>query len=111
MRARLNRREAFAGLGTVSLAALLAGCSDDDDQSGPAASDSRSTRVDDAPTCTLTAEQTEGPYYFDVDAIRSDIRDDRPGTELRLAIRVRDAERCEPLPNAVVDIWHCDAGG
>ena len=29
---------------------------------------------------------------------------------LRLAIRVRD-ENCEPLQNAVVDIWHCDAEG
>jgi protocatechuate 3,4-dioxygenase beta subunit len=30
---------------------------------------------------------------------------------LRLAIRVRDAERCEPIRNAVVDIWQCDAEG
>ena len=30
---------------------------------------------------------------------------------LTLAIRVRDAQRCEPLENAVVDIWHCDATG
>ncbi len=46
-----------------------------------------------------------------MDAIRSDIRDDREGTALNLAIRVRDAESCEPLRDAVVDIWHCDAGG
>jgi protocatechuate 3,4-dioxygenase beta subunit len=24
---------------------------------------------------------------------------------------VRDAGRCEPIADAVVDIWHCDAGG
>ena len=66
---------------------------------------------DESSACTLTAEQTEGPYYFDADKIRSDIREDREGAELRLAIRVRDAEVCEPLRNAVVDLWHADAGG
>jgi protocatechuate 3,4-dioxygenase beta subunit len=66
---------------------------------------------DDTSSCTLTAEQTEGPYYFDVDSIRSDIREDREGTPLRLAIRVREAERCAPLADAVVDVWHCDASG
>lgn len=30
---------------------------------------------------------------------------------LRLAIRVRGAGSCEPVRNAVVDIWHCDAEG
>ena len=68
-------------------------------------------RFDAAASCTVTAEQTEGPYYFDVDSIRSDITEDRDGTPLRLALRVRDAGSCEPLRNAVVDIWHCDAAG
>ena len=52
-----------------------------------------------------------GPFYFDVDRIRSDIREDREGAELRLGVRVRDAAACEPIPNAVVDVWHCDASG
>ena len=26
-------------------------------------------------------------------------------------MRVRDASECEPIQNAVVDIWHCDASG
>ena len=58
---------------------------------------------DDTSACTLTAEQTEGPYYFDVDKIRTDIREDREGAELRLAIRVRDADGCAPLRNAAVE--------
>jgi protocatechuate 3,4-dioxygenase beta subunit len=66
---------------------------------------------DEASSCSVTAELTEGPYYFDVDAIRSDITEDRDGTPLRLAVRVRDAASCEPIENAVVDIWHCDATG
>ncbi len=110
---RLSRRQALAGLGSVSLGALIAACSGDDDE--PTArvetSEGTSSRFDDAATCTQTAEQTEGPFYFDVDRIRSDIREDRKGAMLRLGVRVRDAAECEPIGNAVVDIWHCDAEG
>jgi protocatechuate 3,4-dioxygenase beta subunit len=110
---RLSRRQALAGLGSVSLGALIAACSDDDDD--PTArvetSEGTTSRFDDAATCTHTAEQTEGPFYFDVDRIRSDIREDREGAMLRLGVRVREAAECEPIGNAVVDIWHCDAEG
>src|SRR5688572_29269014 len=105
----LSRRQALAGLGTVSLGAVIAACSDDDPEPR-ATNESTATDFDGARTCRQTAEQTEGPFYFDVDEIRGDIREDRDGSELRLGIRVRDAA-CEPLPNAVVDIWHCDAEG
>ncbi|WP_249124714.1 protocatechuate dioxygenase [Saccharopolyspora erythraea] len=64
-----------------------------------------------ANTCTLTPDTTQGPYYFDADKIRSDIREDRQGSRLRLAIKVQDSETCRPLSNAVVEIWHCDAAG
>ncbi len=126
MTREMNRRQALAGLGAVSLGALLAACNGDDD--GGAAktqvetSDGRTTTVepktgasltelfDDAPSCSLTPEQTEGPFYFDADSIRSDIRAGRNGATLRLALRVRDSD-CEPLADAIVDIWHCDAQG
>jgi len=121
----INRREALAGMSTVSLGALLAACGSDEDSTstsvstesgGEALVEPRSGKdlaslFGDTSSCTLTAEETEGPFYFDVDKIRTDIREDREGTPLRLVARVRDAEVCEPLRNAVVDIWHCDAGG
>jgi hypothetical protein len=78
----LNRRQVIAGLGTVSLGALLAACSDD--EAPRRASTSTTEALDDGAACTLTPEQTEGPYYFDVDSIRSDIREDREGVRLRL---------------------------
>ena len=65
----------------------------------------------------MSAEQTQGPYWFDVDSIRDDVRDGRPGARLDLALRVQDLSRCKsggaaaPVKNAVVEIWHCDAGG
>jgi protocatechuate 3,4-dioxygenase beta subunit len=44
--------------------------------------------------------------------VRSDIREGRPGAELRLGVRVRDVSAgCKPIRNAVVDVWHCDATG
>jgi protocatechuate 3,4-dioxygenase beta subunit len=125
---RVDRRQALGAFGTVGLGALLAACGSDrrggsatpvpTEEGGTATVEPQTTPSDDTSAlfgdesaCTLTPEQTEGPYYFDADAIRSDIREDREGTPLRLAIRVRSADACEPLRNAVVDIWHCDAGG
>lgn len=127
MTRKVDRRQALATFGTVSLGGLLAACGGDDDggsssgSSGGGESTAATTktatpkslaeRFDDASSCELSVEQTEGPYYFDVDSIRSDIREDREGTKLRLGLRVRDAGSCEPIENAIVDIWHCDATG
>jgi protocatechuate 3,4-dioxygenase beta subunit len=123
---RISRRQALAGAGAVSLSALLAACGEDDGEAtgtnvattegettvqSRSGSSSLADLFDESSACTLTAEQTEGPYYFDADKIRSDIREDRDGVDLRLAIRVREAGACEPLRNAVVDLWHADAGG
>ena len=65
----------------------------------------------DATTCTLTPETIAGPTWFDAHAVRTDIREDRPGTPLDLAFRVEKTGACSPVPNAVVDLWQCDAGG
>jgi protocatechuate 3,4-dioxygenase beta subunit len=123
---RIDHRQALGAFGTISLGGLLAACGADSDgksasvattsgdtatvQAKTSTSDASTALFDDGGSCTLTLEQTEGPYYFDADKVRSDIREDREGTRLRLALRVRDAE-CKPVPNAVVDIWHADAGG
>lgn len=64
-----------------------------------------------AAACSVTPEQTEGPYYLDVDKIRADVREDRAGTRLRVAARVLHADGCTPVKDAVFEIWHCDAGG
>ena len=129
-----SRRQALGAFGAVSLSGLLAACGDDSDNSGQVTTTDGSTATvdtkttttsatptsksklaaadfDSASSCKVTTEQIEGPYYFDVDSIRSDIREDREGTLLRLGVRVRDADSCEPIENAIVDIWHCDALG
>ena len=125
MTRRINRRQALGALGTVSLGALLGACGSEERKvattdGGTATVEPKSTatstgsladKLDAGASCARTAEQTEGPYYFDADAIRSDIREGRPGTKLVLALRVRGGEDCAPVENAIVDIWHCDAGG
>lgn len=71
------------------------------------------------PSCVVRPEQTEGPYFVDERLNRSDIRVDptdgqvRPGTPLALTLVVSrlNAGDCLPLPDAQVDIWHCDAMG
>ena len=67
--------------------------------------------LDGVGTCTLTPETIAGPTWFDAHAVRSDIRDGRPGAPLDLAFRVVHADACTPVPNAVVDLWQCDAQG
>jgi protocatechuate 3,4-dioxygenase beta subunit len=63
------------------------------------------------PSCTLAAEQEQGPYYIDDEKLRSDITEGKPGVPLKLRITLLDANRCAPLDNAAIDIWHCDALG
>ncbi len=62
-------------------------------------------------TCTLTPQQTEGPYWFDARQVRRDITEGKPGVPLRLLLRVVSASTCLPIPNALAEIWHCDAAG
>ncbi|MCL5996535.1 MAG: intradiol ring-cleavage dioxygenase [Chloroflexi bacterium] len=71
------------------------------------------------PTCIVSPEQTEGPYFVDDQLNRADIRSDpsdgsvKEGAPLQLTLRVSQANSngCQPLAGAIVDIWHCDALG
>jgi protocatechuate 3,4-dioxygenase beta subunit len=59
----------------------------------------------------LTPELTEGPYYIDLERIRRDITEGKPGVPLRLKIRVAEGKSGQALEGAAVDVWHCDAQG
>jgi protocatechuate 3,4-dioxygenase beta subunit len=65
----------------------------------------------EAGTCTLTPKTIAGPTWFDARAVRSDVRDQRPGVQLALALKVVTAVGCAPVTGAVVDLWQADAGG
>ncbi|SNT24530.1 hypothetical protein SAMN05421770_10653 [Granulicella rosea] len=64
-----------------------------------------------AETCVLTPEQEIGPFYVADELIRSKIAEGKPGIPLRLRLVVLDSNTCKPLPDAAIDLWHCDAMG
>ncbi len=111
---RVSRRTLVRGMSLLSLGGLLAACASETESPPTGASPATGSASDvfaGVAACALTLETTQGPYYFDADKVRSDIREDRAGARLRLAIKVQDSETCAPVPNAVVEIWHCDANG
>lgn len=61
--------------------------------------------------CVFTSVAEEGPYFIDNSIFRRDIRDGQEGQLLLLRLQVIDVPRCQPMPNAVVEIWHCNALG
>ena len=63
------------------------------------------------PSCVLTPQQAEGPFYFDPKQVRRDVTEGRPGASMQLALRVVEAGTCRPIRDALVDIWHADAAG
>lgn len=96
---RLTRRQALAGLAGAALPLAA-----------PALARAEAPTLIAEAACFLTPRATEGPFYFDPALVRTDIREDREGVPLALAMQVVDAG-CVPIPGARVDIWHCDATG
>lgn len=132
----LSRREMLALLGGAGLV-LVVGCSDDDggdaaptaatrtqeptrQAAAPTATSGTSAGATSVPSCVVQPELTEGPYFVDTQLDRSDIRTDpatgraSDGVPLALTVavsRVGGDGSCEALPNAIVDVWQCDALG
>jgi len=73
--------------------------------------DPRALRYDPEATCVLTCTQTLGPCYYSTGLIRSDITDGYSGLKTKLVFRIVNADTCEPIPGATVDIWHTNAAG
>jgi len=63
------------------------------------------------PACVLNQEQEEGPYYVNREILRGDITEGKIGVPLRLRVTIVAVKTCRPIPNAALDIWHCDASG
>jgi protocatechuate 3,4-dioxygenase beta subunit len=101
-----DRRRALGLLGSAGAVAVVAGCS-----RPPVPPPTGGGGGPSNPACPLTPEQTEGPYYLDGEAVRSDITEGRPGAALQLDLRVVDAATCAPIAGVPVDIWHADAQG
>src|SRR5438309_1472658 len=104
MSSRLTRRKALTTLAAAAGGAVLAACGGNKPKSA-------TTTKTATPSCTLSPEMTEGPYFISGEAVRSDITEGKPGVPLQLALAIADASSCAAIANASVDIWHADAGG
>src|SRR5439155_26423500 len=116
----ITRRTALPFLGALGLGSIAAACTRK--LSGATATPSVASTTSGggssggasgttAPSCVLTPEVTEGPYYLPLHLVRRDITEGRPGTPLQLDLQVVNATTCKPMAGAAVDIWHADASG
>jgi len=123
-RSLITRRAALSVLGTTVAGAVVAGATGSVGSSAAAATTraaaatttraaaagtTRAARV--AGACTLVAEQEIGPFYVPYDRVREDIVGGTVGLPVQLEITVISSLTCQPLRNAAVDIWQCDAEG
>jgi len=117
-RNRFSRREVLEVFGAAGLA-MAAGCT----SSSPASptdttgSSGTTTPVGGAGSCTVTPQETAGPYPDRVGMInnpaffRQDITEGRSGLPVTLALTVASVSGCSPVANAQIEIWQCDAEG
>jgi protocatechuate 3,4-dioxygenase beta subunit len=103
----MRRREMVALSAGALASVVLYACGAEEDEAARSVVEGGTT----VPDCVLTPEQEEGPFYIDLAQVRRNIVEDRPGVPLVLALTVVDSDSCEPIRDAAVDIWHCDALG
>lgn len=101
----MTRRDFALRMAGGVAAVALGGCGES------AASDGGAGGTVARSTCTLYPQETQGPYFLDLDMLRRDITEGRRGAPLGLALQVVNAASCAPLAGVVVDVWHCDAAG
>lgn len=61
--------------------------------------------------CILAPEVTVGPYYLGAELIREDISEGGAGIPLLMDFQFIDVNTCNPVPQAMIDIWHCNSTG
>ncbi|HEV8660987.1 MAG TPA: protocatechuate 3,4-dioxygenase [Thermoanaerobaculia bacterium] len=61
--------------------------------------------------CTLTCAATLGPCYYSGTTVRQDITEGKTGLPTLLSFLIVDADTCQPVQDATIDIWHTDNNG
>ena len=108
---RVSRRDALKLLGTVGAVAAAAGCGSEASPISPSTTTTTTTGTTSG-ACAVAPTETIGPYPSLTDLVRSDIREGKGGTTLTLVINVVNVNSgCNPVANAMVDVWQCDAEG
>src|SRR5687768_10626964 len=103
---RVSRRQALGVSGAAGAATVAF------HGSAPTTATTTTTTTTSSAACVVTPSETAGPFPSITLPVRSDVREDRTGLLLNLAITVVNASaNCAPVTNASVEIWHCDAAG
>lgn len=107
----MERRSLLKALGALGVGSML--------PAGAIMAEAKNMRKDmvrSGVDCVLIPQETEGPYGLDLSGnagiFRQDITEGRPGISLDLVMTIVNVnDNCRPIPNARVDIWHCDKDG
>jgi hypothetical protein len=62
-------------------------------------------------SCVLSPEVAQGPYWVQGELVRANVTDGQEGIPLTLDIQIIDVKTCEPVPEAFMEIWHCNSTG
>ncbi|KAI1339972.1 aromatic compound dioxygenase [Xylariaceae sp. FL0016] len=63
------------------------------------------------PSCALSPDVTEGPFYVEGELVRSNITDGQAGIPLHLKLRIKDFVTCKDVSDVYVEVWHSNATG
>lgn len=108
-------RRGLSSLGFMAIAPMMISCTKDEvTPTTTSTTTTGSTNGSSSSNCTVTNSETEGPFPTKSPStlVLKDIRSDRTGLPLTVAITIRNKNsNCEVLAGAIVDIWHCDKDG
>ena len=62
-------------------------------------------------SCILSPEVTLGPYWVEGEYLREDVSEDQAGIALILDAQILDISTCDPITDAVLEIWSCNSTG
>lgn len=102
----MERKEFLKKLGMSTVILPLIGACSEDEVTPDTDTDSGA--------CVTTPSETAGPFPTKnpTTLVLTDITSDRVGVDLTVKITIQNKNNnCEPMADAMVDIWHCDKDG
>ncbi|MEO8209072.1 MAG: T9SS type A sorting domain-containing protein [bacterium] len=105
----MKRRNLLKGLGVLGLGSMIP-LQNTLSAFNKASKFVKNEALEDTAGCWLTPALTEGPFYLNANLIRQNITEGRPGMAFHMMINVINFD-CSPIPNVLVDVWHCDKDG
>ncbi len=107
----MNKRQFLKSAGMLSAASILPiGNIFSNTQN-----DNTATAKDEQGGCVLIPVETAGPFPLDLTEnlfyFRQDVRENEPGTQLNLKMKIIGLDNCLPMQNVRINIWHCNNVG